>query len=278
MRFESGTVASEAHDPSEWRKLNLAWWDERAPIHEASAFYRSGGGGVEEFELEDLGLVDGLDIVHPQCHIGSDAISLAALGAQIVGLDFSPRAIEAAGRLADAAGVAQRAEWVVSDVYDSVAALGGRTFDLVYTGKGALCWLPDMTRWAEVMWGLCKPGGRLYVSEFHPVQDTLEWETTVFERSYFSEGGEVFDDGAGSYADRDAPTTNNVVVDFVHNLAEVVQALLDVGFELELFREFPFTVYERWPFLEERETGVWFMPEDRPQIPLMYSLRLRRPA
>ena len=271
-------VAADAPDPADWRELNLAWWDERAPIHEESVFYRSGGGGVEDFELEDLGSVDGLDVIHTQCHIGTDAISLAERGARVLGLDFSSKAIEGAGRLAEAAGVAERSEWVTSDVYDSVEAVGGRTFDVVYTGKGALCWLPDMDRWAGVMWQLCRAGGCLYVSEFHPVQDTLEWHTTAFERSYFSAGGEVFDDGEGSYADRNASTEHNVIVDFIHGLGEVVQALLDVGFVLELFREFPFTVYERWPFLEEREPGVWFMPDDRPQLPLMYSMRLRRPG
>lgn len=260
-----------------WRELNLAWWEERAPLHEASAFYRSGGGGVESFELDDLGSVDGLSIVHPQCHIGTDLISLAERGADVVGLDFSANAIAGAQRLAAAAGVSDRAEWITSDVYDSVAAVEGRTFDLVYTGKGALCWLPDMERWAGVMWDLCRPGGQLYLSEFHPLQDVLEWETTHFERSYFFAGGEVFDDATGSYADREASTTHDVVVDFVHSLSSIVQAVLDAGFVLESFREFPFTVYARWPFLEEREPGVWFMPEDRPELPLMFSLRARRP-
>ncbi len=60
--------------------------------------------------------------------------------------------------------------WTTSDVHDSVAAVDGRTFDLVYTGKGARCWLPDMTRWAGVMWELGRPDGQLYLSEFHPLR------------------------------------------------------------------------------------------------------------
>lgn len=267
---------ADAPDPARWLDLNLAWWEERAPIHEQSDFYRSGRTGLEAFEWDDLGPVADLDIVHAQCHIGTDAISLAARGARTFGLDFSANAIAAAARLAEAAGVAERTEWVVGDVHDAAAAVGGRTFDLVYTGKGALCWLPDMDRWAAVMWSLCRPGGRLYVSEFHPVQDILCEDRTDFERSYFRSGGDIFED-TGSYADPDAATEHNVIVDFVHPLSEVVQALLDVGFELELMREFPFTLFERFPFLEEREERVWFMPSDRPEIPLMYSLRLCRP-
>ena len=271
-------MVSDDHDPSEWRALNLAWWEERAPLHETSSFYRSGGGGLEAFEWEDLGSVEGLDVVHPQCHIGTDTLALAERGARVVGLDFSANAIAAAGRLAATAGLADRAEWVTADVYDSMAALGGRTFDLVYTGQGALCWLPDMDRWAAVMWALCRPGGRLYVSEFHPVADSMELESTAFERDYFPIGGQVFDDGPGSYADPDAVTVDNVVVDFIHPLSEVIQPLVDVGFELRRFREFPFTVFERWPFLEQREPGVWSIPDGMPAIPLMYSLLLRRPV
>jgi SAM-dependent methyltransferase len=270
--------ASDAPDRSEWRDLNLAWWDERAPIHEKSLFYRSGGGGLEDFEWEDLGSVDDLETIHPQCHIGTDTISLAKRGARVLGLDFSANAIASAARLASQAEVADRSEWVTSDVYDAVDAVRGRQFDLVYTGKGAICWLPDMSRWARVMWELCKPGGRLYVSEFHPVQNTLGDDTTAFERSYFDSSGDVFAEDSGSYADPDAETVHNTVVDFVHPLATVIQALLDVGFQLEKVREFPFCVFQRWPFLEERERGVWFMPEGRPEIPMMFSLTLHRPG
>lgn len=265
------------HDPSEWRALNHAWWEERAPIHVESLFYRSGGGGLEDFEWEDIGSVDGLTVVHPQCHIGTDTIALADAGATVVGLDFSENALVGARQLAEQRGVADRAEWVLADTYGASAAVGGRQFDLVYTGMGALCWLPDMDRWAEQMWALCRPGGRLYVSEFHPMQDQLDDDETILTRDYFPVGGEVFDD-PGSYADRDAVTEHDTLVDFIHPLSEVVTAVLEVGFVLRRFREFPFTVYERWPFLEEREPGVWYLPDDRPTFPLMYSLLLDRPA
>jgi SAM-dependent methyltransferase len=270
-------TGSDAADAARWRELNLAWWEERAPIHEDSTFYRESARGLEPFEWEDLGPVDGLRIVHPQCHIGTDTLSLAARGATVVGLDFSANATAAAGRLAAAAEMGDRATWVTGDVYDAVELVDGEAFDLVYTGKGALCWLPDMDRWASVMWSLCRPGGRLYVAEFHPLQEVLEMETTAFERDYFPRGGDVYDDGPGSYADPDAVTVHNTTVDFVHPLSEVIQALLDVGFVLDRFRELPTIVYERWPFLESHGDGEWAMPADRPRLPLMYSLLLTRP-
>lgn len=269
-------MPTDDHDPSEWRDLNHAWWDERAPIHAASTFYGSGGGGLQSFENEDLGSVEGLSVVHPQCHIGTDTISLARAGASVVGLDFSAKAIDAARELAVRRGVDDRADWLVADTYEAAAVLGGRQFDLVYTGMGALCWLPDLDRWAAQMWALCRPGGRLYVSEFHPVQDQLHDDDTVLDRDYFPVGGQVFEE-PGSYADPSATTTADVIVDFIHPLSEVITAVLGAGFELRRFREFPFSIQQRWPFLEEREPGIWHMPADRPTIPLMYSLLLDRP-
>lgn len=266
------------HDPTEWRDLNHAWWDERAPLHAASTFYgRDGGGGLEPFEWEDLGSVEGLSVVHPQCHIGTDTIDLAQSGATTVGLDFSAAALAGAAELAERVGIAERCEWVESDTYDASASLGGRRFDLVYTGKGAICWLPDLDRWAEQMWALCRPGGRFYLSEFHPLIDQLHDDDTSFARSYFPVGGEVFEE-SGSYAAGDVVTEQNVIVDFIHPLSEVMTALLGVGFVLRAFREFPFAVYQRWPWLEQREPGVWYPPDAVPDFPQMYSMLFDRPG
>jgi SAM-dependent methyltransferase len=268
--------ASDLPGAEGWRDLNHAWWDERAPLHEESLFYRSGGDGLKAFEWEEIGSVDGLDIVHPQCHIGTDTISLAKAGARTVGVDFSANAIEGAARLAGVAGVDDRTEWVIGDTYDAPVALDGRQFDLVYTGKGALCWLPDIVRWAEAMFSLTRPGGTLYLSEMHPFQDIMSDEDTDIERSYFPGDGDVYD-AVGSYA-TDAPTINNVAVDFVHPISTVVQAVLDAGFVLRLLHEHDFTVYERWPWLEPVGDGVWRMPAGRRALPLLYSLGAERPA
>ena len=263
------------HSPAEWRDLNHAWWEERAPLHSASLLYREGGSGLKEFEWEDLGSVTGLSVVHPQCHIGTDAISLAERGATTVGFDFSAAAIEAAPVLAEQRGTGAT-EWLVGDVYDGAHAVDGRTFDLVYTGKGAVCWLPDMQRWAEVMWSLCRPGGRFYLSEFHPLTDQLHDDNTTFVRPYFPTGGDLFEE-PGSYAVRDAVTTNNVIVDFIHPLSEVMQALLDVGFQLRKIREFPFTVSKRWPWMVTNGDGIWRFPPEVPEFPMMYSLLFDKP-
>ena len=135
--------------PEEWLALNRALWDERVPIHVASSFYDvdaflAGGSTLRPFEVEEVGAVAGLTLLHAQCHFGLDTLSWARRGARVTGLDFSEPAIAAARKLAADAGL--EAEFVASDVYEAAGALGGRRFDVVYTGLGALNWLPDVAR------------------------------------------------------------------------------------------------------------------------------------
>ncbi len=270
---------SDAAD-ADWFATNRSWWDERAPIHVGSAFY-----GLEEFltdpeatrlrpfEIAEVGDVAGRTLVHPQCHFGLDTLSWARRGARVTGLDFSAPAIEAATGAARRAGL--DAEFLVGNVYDAPEVVAGRRFDVVYTGFGALNWLPDVGRWAEVMAALAAPGGMLYLAEFHPVHSILADDDLTVAFPYFHEEPQRFDAGAGTYADLSAATEANATVQWTHGLGEVLTAVLDAGFAIELFHEFDYTLFPRWPFLEERG-GTYHLPADRSSLPLMYSLRARR--
>ena len=159
----------------DYRAINRANWDERVPAHAASPDYGlerfaddpSHLSDVVRFDLPRLGDISGLAGVHLQCHIGTDTVSLARLGARMTGLDFSAPAIAQARALAAAAGA--DATFVESDLYGAADVLGRGRFDLVFTGIGALCWLPDIRRWAQVVADLLRPGGRLFIREGHPV-------------------------------------------------------------------------------------------------------------
>ena len=136
-------------DGVDWRGLNRANWDDRVPVHLASSFYdlagfRAGADTLRPFEAAEAGPVLGKRLVHLQCHIGLDTLSWARRGAVVSGLDFSAPAITAASSLAAELGL--DATFVVSDVYDAAAALGGQRFDIVYTGIGALVWLSGFRR------------------------------------------------------------------------------------------------------------------------------------
>jgi SAM-dependent methyltransferase len=268
----------------EWRELNQACWDERVPIHVASDFSAlekflgdPAASSLRPFEVDEVGDVAHRELVHLQCHFGMDTLSWARRGARVTGLDFSPQAIAAATEAAARAGLSDRARFVVADVYDAVEALGHRTFDIVYTGLGALNWLPDVRRWAEVAAALVAPGGFLYLAEFHPVHHVLADDDLTAVNPYFHDDPMVWDE-PGTYADLTADTTANRTHEWTHGVGEVVSSVIDAGLVVEHLHELDHTLFPRWPFLVRDESGAYRMPPDRPSLPLMYTLRARKPA
>lgn len=244
-----------------WRAANRANWDERVPIHAAGPFYDlpgfvAGKDSLRDFEIAEVGDVSGKTLLHLQCHIGLDTLSWARRGATVTGLDFSAPAVEVASSLAGEIGVTT-ARFVTSDVYDAVPALGAQTFDIVYTGFGALCWLPDLARWAQTVAALLAPGGFLYLAEFHPFADVLAEDGRTVENDYFQHGPIVVD-APGSYADPSAVTTATLTVEWLHGIGDVVSALAAAGLRLE--------------FLHEYNHGHFRLPAGQ-GVPQVYSLR-----
>ncbi|MFG2539938.1 class I SAM-dependent methyltransferase [Streptomyces sp. NPDC048511] len=271
--------------PDDWREANRARWDERVPIHAAGDYYDldaflAGRDVLRGFEIAEVGDVTGKTLLHLQCHIGLDTLSWARRGAaQVVGLDFSEPAVEVARGLAGSLGLSQeRAAFVPSDVYDAAEAVPDSAYDIVYTGTGALNWLPDVPRWAEVAASLVAPGGFLYLAEFHPLTDCLDDETgSTVTYDYFSRDAWV-DESPGTYADSDAATVHNRSVEWQHPVGEVVSALAAAGLRIEFLHEHDASLFARYPALVRHADGFYRFPADRPRIPMMYSVKASRPA
>jgi SAM-dependent methyltransferase len=225
--------------------INLANWESRVPLHVLGYgldAYRDDPAhlsGVVAFDRPRLGDVTGLDVVHLQCHIGTDTLSLHRLGARMTGLDFSPAAIAAARDLAAACDA--DIDYVEAEVHDAVGALGGARFDLVYTGIGALCWLPDVGEWARVVAGLLRPGGRLFIREGHPMlwslADPREDELLVVEYPDFTVPGGTSFSEAETYVDHDEPVASPDIVCFNHGLGQLLTAVSAAGLRLESLTE-----------------------------------------
>jgi SAM-dependent methyltransferase len=271
----------------DYRQLNRANWDERAGPHAASPSYAVERfaadpaflSKVVRFDLPLLGDVSGLRGVHLQCHIGTDTISLARLGAEMTGLDFSPASLAQARHIAGLAGADIR--FVEADVYDAATVLDPESFDLVYTGIGALGWLPGIARWAGVVAGLLRPGGRLFIREGHSMMWALDedWggNLLVVDYPYFErEEPLVFDDD-GTYVETDAVFTHNRTHSWNHGIGEIVTALLDAGMELTGFTEHDSVPWEALPGqMELLENGEWRLT-DRPwRLAHSYTLRAVR--
>ena len=274
---------------NDYLDVNRANWDERAPAHAASADYNLAAfredpthlSDVVRFDLPLLGDVSGLRGVHLQCHIGTDTLSLARLGATMTGVDFSPRSLEQARRLAATAGPS--VEYVEADVYSAPDALGGATFDLVYTGTGALCWLPDIRRWARTVAALLRPGGRLFMREGHPVVWALDYDRTdgllVLEFPYFElREASVWNEG-GTYVETDAVFTHTITHEWNHGLGEIFTALTDAGMAVTGLVEHRSVPWTPLPGRMTRVDGGEWVLTDRPErLPLSYTLQAVRPT
>jgi SAM-dependent methyltransferase len=271
-----------------FRRTNLACWEERVPAHAASPDYHTDRiatdpayvSEVVQFDLPRLGDVAGLEVVHLQCHIGTDTVSLGKLGARVTGVDFSPAALAEARALAARAGVDAR--FVESDLYDARTALGA-TFDLVYTGVGALNWLPDVRRWAEVVASVLRPGGRLHLREGHPVMWSLDEARgdglLVIDSPYFEQAEPMLFDEPGTYVATDQEFTNNRTYEWNHGLGEIVSAVLDAGLVLTRLDEHDSVPWDALPgLMVAGPDGEHRLRERGERLALTYTLQAVKPG
>jgi SAM-dependent methyltransferase len=277
MNVQSGGV-----DP--YVRVNRESWDERAPAHAASPdygvdrFVEDPGflSDVVRFDLPRLGDIGGVRGVHLQCHIGTDTLSLARLGARMTGLDFSRASLEQARLLSDRAG--PHVEFVEAEVYGAVEALGRGAFDFVFTGIGALCWLPSIARWAAVVTDLLVPGGRLFLREGHPMLWTLDEERVDGELTvdypYFEREEAIVSDYPGTYVETSATFTRNVTHQWNHGLGEIVTALLNSRMDITMLVEHDSVPWEALPGkMTKTGLGEWRLT-DRPwRLPHSYTLQ-----
>jgi SAM-dependent methyltransferase len=269
---------------------NRANWDDRASAHAA----RTGLGyqvqryvddptllsDVVRFDLDRLGDIRGLRTAHLQCHIGTDTLSLARLGARVTGLDFSPVGVAEARALVAETGDA--VDFVESDVYAALSVLDPSGFDLVYTGIGALCWLPSIDRWAAVVAGLLAPGGRLFLREGHPIlwaMDERLADDLHLRFSYFEQETPLEWDDDSTYVPTDRPMTATKTYEWNHGLGEIVTALLNAGLTLTMLVEHDSVPWEALPGqMVARADGEFALDSLAGVAPLSYTIQAVKPT
>lgn len=265
------------------KKANRQLWDAWTDLHFASDFYdvdrfREGGLSLPNCDIEAVGNVKGLSLLHLQCHFGMDTLSWARLGARATGIDFSSSAIARARQLAEECSIPAR--FIEADLYATPKQLP-ETFDIVLTTAGVLPWLPDLAAWGKVIAAMLRPGGRFYLREFHPQAQVLDASSPdagapILRFPYFPTGEGICSGSIGTYAVPHA-SVETVSYEWPHTVAEAVQSLLDAGLELTAMKEFPYTTYRAIPWLEKDDKGNWRWPGEHAFMPLMYSLQARKP-
>jgi len=263
-----------------YTKANRRYWDQLAGLHPSTPLYKldafkRGEQVLDPIVRETLGDVSGKRVLHLQCHFGLDTLSLARLGANATGLDFSPIAIETARRLSRELSIP--AHFVEADVVNAPEHL--RDFDIVFASWGAWCWISDLSAWMRTAARALKPGGRLVVIEAHPAGMMLNLETEpgspLVVRDAYDSPEPFVDETQGSYADSEAVLENPRCYYWGHGLERVFSAMLGAGLSLRAFREYDCVV---WPMKAVVKTDdfYWRLPEGMPSVPLSFALEAER--
>jgi SAM-dependent methyltransferase len=271
----------------DYLKANLASWDEAVGVHLDSKMYdiagfKAGKTSLHQIEIDELGplVVEGTTLLHLQCHFGLDTLSWARQGATVTGIDFSGEGVATARRLADEVGLSARATFVQSDVLALPDVLQG-SYDVVFSSWGALIWIGDLERWAQVIAHFLTPGGTFYIAEFHPyaflLADDASPESLRIGYPYFQYGRPQRFDEPDDYADREARMQHTVTFEWNHGFAEILDPLLRSGLRLEFLHEFPHTIVGLpFPFLEVGADGLQRVKGHHDDFPLSFSLKMTK--
>lgn len=265
-------------------RLNKANWDEAAKIHyeDPADWYQVApflaGEDVRcPIDIQEMGDLSGLSVLHAQCHFGLDTLSVARSAQQVVGLDFSPVALAQAKELADKSGLAHKARWIETDIYKAPDVLS-ETFDLVYASWGVTGWLPDLDAWAQVIAGFIKPGGRFYYAEGHPCSFILEEvDGRLTPMTPYWHREPIVETADHSYNEGTVQLQNRVVHCWNHPLSDFMTAFLDLGLELVFFHEHRAVPWRMFPSMQRDPDRLYRFGPDGPNLPLGMSMMWRKP-
>ncbi len=257
-------------------EINRQSWNKKADIHINTAFYDvdgfiKGKNSLKDIELSLLGDINGKSILHLQCHFGQDTLSLARMGANVTGVDISDRSIQLANELAEKTKL--NAEFICCNIYDLPKYLN-KQFDIVFTTYGTIGWLPDLSKWAELISRFLKPGGEFIFVEFHPVVWMFDDEFEKIGYNYFNTGP-IIETFVGTYAEKSADLSQEYV-GWNHGLGEVINSIVSNQLQIVSMEEFNYSPYDCFRHTIEVSPGKFRINKFDDKIPMVYSLKARK--
>lgn len=241
--------------------------------------YKDGHNNLYPEDVAILGDVTGKSLVHLQCNDGQDTLSIAKhLDADVLGVDISDEAVTFAQKMSDETNIA--AQFIRADIFDWFED-NQTQYDVVYTSYGALIWISDISRWASGIAKTLKTGGKVVMIDFHQtgLMFDFDWNPT-----YDAMGGKVSpSDGVGDYVGDDyegAFKNPHKAYEFSWSPSEIITALMNAGLNLTHFKEYPYmNGWQCYPDMREevidgenRSYSQFYAPDNKPTIPMMYSI------
>lgn len=203
---------------------------------------------------KEVGDVKGKSLLHLLCHIGTDTLSWALLGAKVTGLDISSESLKYARKLADQLGI--KADFIEADIMDAMQKVSNK-YDIIFSSTGVLCWIPDINVYAQTVRHLLKDDGFFYIMDGHPFRNVLidasgNVSQNTIQGDYFRK--EVWEyDHMGDYTDPDIKVPVRSY-EWDWTIGEIITAFCDAGMHIQFLHEFPQYFYNGYsPYDVENE-------------------------
>ncbi|MEE9437793.1 MAG: class I SAM-dependent methyltransferase [Saprospiraceae bacterium] len=222
---------------------NKQLWNNKTEVHIKSDFYDNesflkGRNTLNPIELEYLKDIKDKTILHIQCHFGQDSISLARMGAKVTATDISNVALQYANEFNKTLNT--DVKFVETDTY-RINEYIDEKFDLVLLSYGAIPWLPDINKLAEIVKSRLNPGGRVLIVEFHPMFFSFDHDSGAISFGY-NNVHMYAEDVEGTYADKNSSVKGKEYF-WQHSLEEIMMPFINNKMKLNVFREYYYSPY-----------------------------------
>ncbi|GAB5556552.1 MAG: class I SAM-dependent methyltransferase [Schleiferiaceae bacterium] len=254
-------------------ELNKNLWDSKVDVHVQSDFYDQesflkGRSSLNSIELDSLGDVKGKKMLHLHCHFGQDTLSLARMGAEVTGSDFSAEALKVARETNEKLGL--NAKFVEADTMHLPPELLQGEYDWVFASYGVVGWLPDMEILMNSVSKALKPGGRFLLVEFHPFVWMYDDDFTKLQYPYSSSSPiEILEEG--SYTDGDEGVKGQTM-SWNHSLSDIFNPMISSGLQIIELQEYNYSPYNCFSHMEEVGKGRYAIPKLSKEFPLVYKV------
>jgi 2-polyprenyl-3-methyl-5-hydroxy-6-metoxy-1,4-benzoquinol methylase len=261
---------------------NKELWDEFARLHyetESESYsvksFLNGQTTLKSYELKEMGNVKGKSLLHLQCHFGLDTLSWAREGAVVTGIDLSSEGIRLAKLLTKQANL--EGTFIESNLYNLFEVLNEK-FDIVYTSIGVLCWLNDLKEWGRIISHFLKTGGFFYIAEIHPFSMVFDNETKDIKDlqvyfDYFHDSKPLEFIADGSYASDEKNIEPKKEYEWQHSMSDIINSLIEAGLRIKFLNEYPFAIWQQFPFVERGPDGFFHLKNQKAEIPLFFTLK-----
>jgi SAM-dependent methyltransferase len=225
-----------SEDSKEYSKVNKKHWNvwaRRDWSYKKKRLeqIRNGGPFIEEVEpklVPYLKNIHGKKVFVPQFGDGLVMLACAKRGAIVTGVDLSSEQIRLAKEAMAYCGV--HVNLLEADIQKLPEGVPHDYFDIAVTECGIFGWIGNLNAWMDNVYKVLKNGGKLVVSDFHPLSVIAEENEgrVTFKRSYFDQSAKIV------RPEKDVPPA----IEFLWKLSDIINAAIHAGFRIENLEEY----------------------------------------